>query len=565
MMRSLWSAVSGLNTHQTEMDVIGNNISNVNTTAFKSSATGFKDILYQTIRSGSAAGANRASTNTDQIGLGVRMGAISTNITKQGSAVNTDNPFDFMINGDVFFVVSMDSVSNVPYYTRDGGLTIDSTGTLVTKNNGYRLWYVEGEGTLGQTRDYVLISDRTKTIPGSATPEAYIKGNIDKDDPLLEDGKIVQLEVFGDDGATYTINFRFTDNDDGDDSTYGVSIDKILDQDGKRVKNSLTESLVLNYDRHNGTLQSITPNSQYTVDNGSKLIDDSGAVEETVFTMAGKVGNITFNRTVTGSDGNDYDITFQMTGIGDESTNYSFEIVGVKKKGDTATTQVDNQAITLDYDENTLKLNTINDEVSTLYTFDLSAQFPEIGKISFDFTDTSAVKEGGKSFQFTFSGDASVLGTIDVDFSSTSNYAGNLDGASTLNAYKGNKQGLNQGYAVGEMTGLSFTTNGEIYAKYSNGQTVYLCKLAFAEFSNPMGLESIGNNLYQASLNSGAARNVDLASIGASISSGVLEGSNVDLAKEFTDMITTQRGFQANSRVITTSDEMLQTVKSLKR
>ena len=115
------------------------------------------------------------------------------------------------------------------------------------------------------------------------------------------------------------------------------------------------------------------------------------------------------------------------------------------------------------------------------------------------------------------------------------------------------------------MSGLSFSDNGGVFAQYTNGQTVKIAQMVFARFNNAMGLEKIGENLYAASLSSGAAEPVDIVRDGGSLSSGVLEGSNVDLAKEFTDMITTQRGFQANSKVITTSDEMLQLLRDLKR
>ena len=125
--------------------------------------------------------------------------------------------------------------------------------------------------------------------------------------------------------------------------------------------------------------------------------------------------------------------------------------------------------------------------------------------------------------------------------------------------------GLNQGYANGVMTGLSVTDNGSVYSKYSNGQTVKIAQIAVAEFNNAMGLEKVGDNLYAQSLNSGEAMIMDITYDGGYMTAGVLESSNVDLAKEFTDMITTQRGFQANSKVIITSDEMLQILKQLKR
>ena len=97
MMRSMWSAVAGLKTHQLEMDVIGNNIANVNTTAYKSQATGFQDVLYQTVKEGTGAGQRVAATNIAQVGLGSKLGSVYTNIAAQGSAITTNNVMDLMI------------------------------------------------------------------------------------------------------------------------------------------------------------------------------------------------------------------------------------------------------------------------------------------------------------------------------------------------------------------------------------------------------------------------------------------------------------------------------------
>ena len=136
MMRSLFSGVAGLRTHQTRMDVIGNNIANVNTTAYKSQSMVFSDLLYQTTQA--ASGANEATgrggTNARQIGLGSKTGAISTAITTQGSAQSTNNPFDVMITGDSFFIVSNGSEN---FFTRDGSFTIDGAGNLVMSTTGY--------------------------------------------------------------------------------------------------------------------------------------------------------------------------------------------------------------------------------------------------------------------------------------------------------------------------------------------------------------------------------------------------------------------------------------------
>lgn len=154
---------------------------------------------------------------------------------------------------------------------------------------------------------------------------------------------------------------------------------------------------------------------------------------------------------------------------------------------------------------------------------------------------------------------------IDIDFSSITMYA--TSGNSTLESTKGSLAGLGAGKQVGNMTGVSIDAAGKIYGKYDNGDSRLLGQIAVASFANPAGLESVGNSLFAQTQNSGEFDGVgkDVTSDGGNFTTGVLEMSNVDLSAQFTDMITTQRGFQANSRIITTSDTLLEELINLKR
>lgn len=460
MMRSMWSAVAGLKTHQLEMDVIGNNIANVNTTAYKSQATGFQDVLYQTVKEGTGAGQRVAATNIAQVGLGSRLGSVYTNISAQGSAITTNNVMDLMITGPSFFIISPDS--QILNYGRDGSFSIDAEGDLVTQNNGYYVMGVMGDGGVadGAAVTKLRLIDRkpvtetdedgnitTKMVDymdGEGTKATYMKGNLDSEDATLAEGKALLLEVYGDDGGKYTLKFNITDSGDDDISTFNMKLASVADEYGNPVGGKDTNEIELAYDKHTGIISSAT------------------------------------------------------------------------KDGSTIT-----------YSKN------------------------EKGKV---------VPSG--SLTMNVEG----VGSFELDLSNTTNFAGgSTSHASTIYAYKGDTKGLQKGFPRGELTGLSFGTDGSVYGTYSNGQTIKKAQIAVAEFSNAMGLEKVGDNLYQASLNSGAAMIQDITKDGGYMNSGVLEGSNIDLAKEFTDMITTQRGFQANSRVITTSDEMLQILKGLKR
>ena len=181
MMRSLFSAVSGLKAHQTKMDVIGNNIANVNTVAYKSQSVTFSDVYYQTTQT--ATGPNQTTgkggTNAKQIGLGSSVGAISTSISSQGASERTDNALDLMISGDSFFIVN--SAGNT-YFTRAGDFTQDTNGALVTQSGANVMgWGVDADGNVVKDTVqplYVSSPEFMYTAP-SVTTGVTVSGNVD--------------------------------------------------------------------------------------------------------------------------------------------------------------------------------------------------------------------------------------------------------------------------------------------------------------------------------------------------------------------------------------------------
>jgi flagellar hook protein FlgE len=186
----------------------------------------------------------------------------------------------------------------------------------------------------------------------------------------------------------------------------------------------------------------------------------------------------------------------------------------------------------------------------------------ELGKVKMIFEHVDGLEAFG--YQMTGNDPEDVVeGQVVFDFSTVTNY--NTSGSSTIKAVKGDKKSLNTGRAVGEMNGVNISTDGQIYATYSNGQTKLLGQIASAQFANASGLSKEGDNLYSSTLNSGEATVQDITTDGGYMNTGVLEMSNVDLSREFTEMITTQRGFQANSRIITVSDTLLEELTNLKR
>ena len=191
MMRSLFSGISGLKVHQTKMDVIGNNISNVNTVGFRSSSVNFTDVFYQTTQgaSGPNSETGAAGTNAVQIGLGANVAAIAVDLSGTGATQRTDRGMDIMINGDAFLVVKSNGNT---YFTKSGALDIDANGTLYCTTNGASVlgWKVDASGEIRKdTADTLnLMSGENAYSDPEATTAVTLSGNVDKKDILPRSG-----------------------------------------------------------------------------------------------------------------------------------------------------------------------------------------------------------------------------------------------------------------------------------------------------------------------------------------------------------------------------------------
>lgn len=220
MLRSLYSGISGLRSHQTMLDVTGNNISNVNTTGFKSSSVQFQDTLSQMTQSAAAPQAETGGTNPAQVGLGVRVAGISTNFN-QGSAQATGRSTDMMINGDGFFVTSKGAGQ---YYTRAGSFDFDAAGRLVTPDGAILQGWNAVNGNIpvgGAVTNIVL--DPEAVAPATATTQTSVGGNLPSEVAV---GTVLarDIEVYDATGNPRTLAFSFERtaagwNVTGDDGT----------------------------------------------------------------------------------------------------------------------------------------------------------------------------------------------------------------------------------------------------------------------------------------------------------------------------------------------------------
>ncbi|MDD4112088.1 MAG: flagellar hook protein FlgE [Herbinix sp.] len=486
MMRALFSGVSGLKVHQTRMDVIGNNISNVNTIGFKSSAVAFSDVFYQTTQSSSGPNAATGTTgrNAMQIGLGSNVASITSSVGTTGASQRTDNPFDVMIEGDGFFIVNYGG-SN--YFTKAGSFGVDAYGTLCTPAGAQVMgWQVDQLDPTKTVADMVsplnIMSPENLYANPEATSAAYISGNIDKNDTQVAynaTGKMVNLGFYDNMGHGYKADLRVRQSADEGTNVYDVDIINIKDEKGKSI-------FVVENEDENGDIT-------YSASGIRRVALGTVTYDATVDEQTGEV-------TLTASDSvalifNGADGSFVSVGDGD--------------------------------------IDASNESVALTITAD--------------------------------AGGASPFKSVEVDFSKVTMYS--TSGNSSLEANRGSLDGIGAGKQVGNMTGISIDASGKIYGKYDNGDSKLLGQIAVASFANPAGLEAIGNSMFAATQNSGDFDGIgqDPTQGGGSLTTGVLEMSNVDLSAQFTDMITTQRGFQANSRIITTSDTLLEELINLKR
>ncbi len=681
MMRSLFSGVAGLKTHQTRMDVIGNNIANVNTTAYKAQTMVFSDLLYQQTQAATGANAatGRGGTNPRQIGLGSKTAAISTAITRQGSAQSTNNPFDIMITGESFFIVNNGTQN---FFTRDGAFTIDGAGNLVMASTGYKVMGWQVDPATGDIRPDVVsalqvMNKDNLTVGAESTTRAYASGILDKNDTNVHSPAGRSITLAFNDNLGYTYTAKLSIHSDGAEGKYRVRLDDIIDEDKvSLVKKYGLENInqIASFGGNSTDISTMvySPADNAKVENGNGTTDNVFSVTfpisevldigsnallkaagdkniklktpaDGAATVVDGTTTYTVNTSLTLSkndlEGDPYNLIYYDGAYWTKDTNAPADATPNKKVskklkptdvaawGDAlksmkglenvtlntinvgadgsvtldidakckaltvATRKGDNFESTYTDEKDILKyVYNVEDKDGTTYTLDyvgpdgraqITATTIKTGfPLEYD-TDNGKFlyigTQGSKSATMTFNPTASTLtgdtislthfSNIDIDFSASTMLGNGKVSTIGLDPGAGDEANTGAGRKYGELIGIEVGQDGKITASYDNGISKLLGQIAVANFANASGLAKAGNNLYSATSNSGEfdGTGSDITADGGSMESGVLEMSNVDLSAEFTEMITTQRGFQANSRIITTSDSLLEELVNLKR
>lgn len=550
MMRSMYSGVSGLKTHQTKMDVIGNNIANVNTVGFKSSSVTFSEIMYQNLSGASGPNAltGTGGVNAKQIGLGVTTGSTSVNITGAGASQTTGKAFDIKLNdtnsATSFFIVSNGSGTQ---FTRAGSFYVDGAGNLCMTSTGYNVMGWQVDPTTGDIRkDTVsalrVMSEKNMTSAPEATVNGRCEGVLDKNstDVTSEAGQAMNLSFYDALGYSYVAKFAIkeTNRDTGE---YTVELTDILDSTNKSILDQTKyDSVTGTYDPDylgdifgavKSQTKTYTPRAGWTTVDAANNIFEYNATYYRYDAAAGNLVEVADN-----GGGNYVQVPGGTTKTLAEAFGVSPYATGITMTNGVVTANVSGANYTLKFN-------------------------PEDGV--FDYIGANGQDNVFLNLKDTLGGN---FENIDIDFTGTKWF--DNGGSSTIGMDKGDVDGkTGTGKKLGDMIGVFVDTNGKIYGSYDNGNTILLGQIAVAQFANAMGLEKVGDNCYTTTLNSGEfdGIGVDITAGGGTMSTGMLEMSNVDLSSEFTEMITTQRGFQANSRIITVSDTLLEELINLKR
>ena len=550
MSSSLLAGVSGLRSYQLMLEVVGNNLANMNTTAYKASTVQFSDMLSQTISMGTEATVAVGGTNPIQKGLGVQTSAITRDFA-QGSLSTTGRLFDLGIQGAGFFVTTDGAES---YYTRAGTFDVDANSDLVEIATGRKVL-----GSENQTINIPLNSN----TPGKETDFVVMNGNLSSkaEAPLAQ---IMQTNLEFTDFTNPLVPIPATGTTD---------LNNLSDPPGTWVGDG-TEKIEITGVDYDGTV--VNEVFTYGAANDGTTFGDLVTFIDTAFPGATASLDADGHMSLTSDT---VGITSLELGLAVETStsdhidflDHSFKAVQVGRDAEEVSTSIviyDSQAAahTLSFvfaktSENEWEMKaSVNPEEGLV---DPSFGRDTISNITFDSNGVLDNTFNGQIY-IDFNGikEPQIVNVIFAEDRENPTAGLTQYGATQSNAVAEEQDG----YAAGTLSTVSIQKDGTLRGIYTNGVITEIAVLRIVTFSNPGGLRATGENMYQPGPNSGnPIPGRAMTGSAGSIVSGALENGNVDVALEFTKMITAQRGFQVNARTITATDQMLQEVANLVR
>ncbi|MBN2126543.1 MAG: flagellar hook-basal body complex protein [Deltaproteobacteria bacterium] len=571
---ALYSGISGLGTLGSAMQIIGDNIANVNTVGYKNSTFTFQDLLSQS---------TATMSGTAQVGRGTALGDIYASYS-QGSFESTENSTDLAIGGAGFFILRESGSENL-YYSRAGNFRFDDDGYLINPE-GYVVqgWELDENGEdVGSTADLLLDSF---TSPPQESTQIRLIANLDSDavsqtsllsnvwdgtsaTPISSSNYEYQstVKVYDSLGSTHDITTYF---DKVSDSEWEYIVTCNPSEDSRSGFSGTTSAGLLargqiTFSQSSGTM----------TDMSMETIATPGHTQDVTGEVYGGTGGITAdNTTITIDNEQALNQTFAAGGAGDDflltytAATTSWAITDNAGYAGAVIVAGDADGVTINLDGAGSPATDITIAFDSSLTGNDTLQFDIYGSPNW----TAAATNTNGYFEITpdFIGGSGTAMNVELNMGTQDDGTGSFvnDSLTTTQFARASTttfQSAN-GYGAGDLQGVSVDVDGVITGTYSNGELIPLFRVALAKFQNNQGLQKEGGNLYTATRESGDAITNRPGTNGlGDISPNALEQSNVDMATEFVKMITTQRGFQANSKIITVTDSMLSELINLKR
>ncbi len=584
MLGSLYSSISGMKAHQTKLDVVGNNIANVNTTGYKKTSVNFEETMTQTIKGARGPIDGQGGINPATIGLGTKVSSINTSF-ESGAQQTTGRKTDLRIDGNGFFVVAD---GNNKMYTRSGNFNLDGNGNLVMPN-GMKVqgWQatIREDGSQGIAADAEVGELAVKigaTLPGKATDAVNFAGNLNQNAGISN----IALQVKDPTGQKVDVTIKFN---------YDVANNK---WQWRAEGQGVTGKGAFELDDKGNIKKTFTAETT-PIQNANGILIQSPIAGKITFAELADMSNrktaqvsdnlVTTSAEVYDTLGNTHTTSVKYKKLADNVWEWEAGVSNGAKVNNgkgfltfDARGQMNGNYLYADPND----AATLPDGIGTIF-YESGAKNPDgtvnngdpasnyimdaNGVIRYRGPAAPGLEPGqimNKQFDFKVSFDPADNGSapppgkgaapveLSLNFSGVSQFAAN----STVSLDSQN------GYGMGELETFNIADTGDIMGFYSNGYQQIIGRIALAKFTNQEGLQNAGGSLFKQTSNSGEAVVLRAGQAGlGKVAAGALEMSNVDLSQEFTDMIIAQRGFQANSKTISTADTILQELINLKR
>lgn len=562
---SMYTALSALTSQQTKLDVIGNNIANVSTVAYKSQDVSFSDLLSQTLSGATAANeaSNTGGTNAQQVGLGVSIASVTTDTTV-GSTESTGVGTDVSIDGSGYFILE-GSTADTFYFTRAGNFGVDSSGNLVV--DGYKVcgWEPDSAGNIDTQSAvsglnlYTADDGASKqTISPEATSYATLKGTLNSSATAQGTWpETLPTTYTSDASSTITVYNALGDDYDVTVSYTKCATGTVYTTSGDAAAGTNGENVTIVYWKASDAETDITASgSGYLMfDSNGKLLNTT--TSSTYYYQTQQLTGTTPPDYTTASATTANNLTVSIAG----GTATTVSLTGVDSVSELQTaidTALGSGVVSVSADATTGYLSltspsgqaiTVAGTSATALGFATTTSSSVTETITLE-PSTSAITVTPDTSSSTAASTSAI--TVDLDMTGIT-----LSSGTATVAVKDS-----DGYAAGTLEEFTISSDGTITGSYSNGETQVLGQIALAVFENAAGLDKVGSNVYQVSANSGEFTGGVVAGSSGSgdLNSGTLEASNVDLSEQFAGMMVAERAYQAASKMITVTDEMMQTV-----